>query len=63
MLIGIEFVRKVYIMNNDLNCLQRPQNKPLLDEWENVRQLVIKGAKKSNVDLSKIYLVEEVKKD
>ena len=64
MLIGIEFVRKrVWILNNDLNCLQRPQNKHLLTEWEKVRQLVIKGAKKSNVDLSKIYLVEEVKKD
>lgn len=49
-------------MNNDLNCLQRPENKHLLNEWENVRQLVIKCAKKSNVDLSKIYLVEEVKK-
>ena len=50
-------------MNKDLNCLQRPQNKHLLNEWENVRQLVIKGAKKSNVDLAKIFLVEEVKKD
>ena len=50
-------------MNIDLNCLQRPKNRYLLDEWENVRQLVIKGAKKSNVDLSKIFLVEEVKKD
>ena len=49
-------------MNKDLNCLQRPKNKHLLNEWENVRQLVIKGAKKSNVDLSQIYLVE-VKKD
>ena len=48
-------------MNKDLNCLQRPENKCLLEEWENVRQLVIKGAKKSNVDLSKIFLVEEVK--
>ena len=48
-------------MNKDLNCLQRPSNRYLLDEWEKVRQLVIKGAKKSNVDLSKIYLVEEVK--
>lgn len=47
-------------MNKDLNCLQRPENKHLLTEWENVRQLIIKGAKKSNVDLSKIYLVEEV---
>ena len=45
-------------MNNDLNCLQRPQNKHLLNEWENVRQFVIKAAKKSNVDLSQIYLVE-----
>ena len=50
-------------MNKDLNCLQRPSNRCLLDEWENVRQLVIKGAKKSNVDLAKIFLVEEVKKD
>lgn len=49
-------------MNKHLNCLQRPKNKHLLEEWENVRQLVIKCAKKSNVDLSKIYLVE-VKKD
>ena len=49
-------------MNKDLNCLQRPQNKHLLNEWENIRQLVIKGAKKYNIDLSKIYLVE-VKKD
>ena len=49
-------------MNKDLNCLQRPENKCLLDEWGKVRQLVIKGAKKSNIDLSKIYLVE-VKKD
>ena len=49
-------------MRKDLNCLQRPKNKYLLEEWENVRQLVIKGAKKSNVDLSQIYLVE-VKKD
>ena len=48
-------------MNKDLNCLQRPENKDLLIEWENVRQLVIKCAKKSNVDLSKIILVEEVK--
>ena len=45
-------------MRKDFNCLQRPKNKPLLIEWENVRQLVIKGAKKSNVDLSQIYLVE-----
>ena len=52
----------VQIMNKDLNCLQRPSNRCLLDEWENVRQLVIKGAKKSNVDLTKIFLVEEVKK-
>ena len=50
-------------MKKELNCLQRPKNKHLLIEWENVRQLVIKGAKKSNVDLSQIYLVEEVKKD
>ena len=49
-------------MKKELNCLQRTKNKQLLIEWENVRQLVIKGAKKSNVDLSKIYLVE-VKKD
>ena len=49
-------------MKKELNCLQRPENKHLLIEWENVRQLVIKGAKKSNVDLSKIVLVEEVKK-
>ena len=49
-------------MKKELNCLQRPKNRYLLYEWENVRQLVIKGAKKSNVDLSKIYLVE-VKKD
>ena len=49
-------------MKKELNCLQRPKNKPLLNEWENVRQLVIKGSKKSNVDLSKIFLVEEVKK-
>ena len=49
-------------MKKELNCLQRPKNRYLLDEWENVRQLVIKGAKKSNVDLSKIFLVEEVKK-
>ena len=49
-------------MKKELNCLQRPENKQLLTEWENVRQLVIKGAKKSNVDLSKICLVEEVKK-
>lgn len=49
-------------MKKELNCLQRPKNKYLLDEWENVRQLVIKGAKKQNVDLSKIFLVEEVKK-
>lgn len=48
-------------MNKYLNCLQRPKNKYLLIEWENVRQLVIKGAKKSNVDLAKIFLVEEVK--
>lgn len=49
-------------MNKYLNCLQRLENKHLLEDWENVRQLVIKGSKKSNVDLSKIYLVEEVKK-
>lgn len=49
-------------MRKELNCLQRQKNRYLLVEWENVRQLVIKGAKKSNVDLSKIYLVEEVKK-
>ena len=49
-------------MNKNLNCLQRPENRYLLEEWENVRQLVIKGAKKSNVDLAKIFLVEEVKK-
>ena len=49
-------------MNKHLNCLQRPKNRYLLDEWEKVRQLVIKGAKKSNVDLAKIFLVEEVKK-
>ena len=49
-------------IKKELNCLQRPKNRYLLDEWENVRQLVIKGAKKSNVDLSKIFLVEEVKK-
>ena len=49
-------------MKKELNCLQRPKNKCLLEEWENVRQLVIKGAKKSNVDLAKIFLVEEVKK-
>lgn len=46
-------------MKKELNCLQRPENKDLIEEWENVRQLVIKGAKKSNVDLSQIYLVEE----
>ena len=46
-------------MRKELNCLQRPRNRDLLDEWENVRQLVIKGAKKSKVDLSKIFLVEE----
>ena len=50
-------------MKKDLNSLQLPKNKCLLEEWENVRQLVIKGAKKSNVDLSKIFLVEEVKED
>ena len=50
-------------MKKELNCLQRPENKHLLIEWENVRQLVIKGAKKTNVDLSKIFLVEEVKED
>ena len=50
-------------MNKNLNCLQRPENKHLLNEWENVRQLVIKGAKKSNVDLAKIFLVKEVNKD
>ena len=50
-------------MKKELNCLQRPKNRYLLDEWEKVRQLVIKGAKKSNVDLDKIFLVEEVKKD
>ena len=50
-------------MKKELNCLQLPKNRHLLEEWENVRQLVIKGAKKSNVDLSRIYLVEEVKKD
>ena len=49
-------------MKKELNCLQRPKNRYLLDEWETVRQLVIKGAKKSNVDLSQIYLVE-VKKN
>ena len=49
-------------MKKELNCLQRPKNRYLLDEWEKVRQLVIKGAKKSNVDLSKIFLVEEVNK-
>ena len=49
-------------MKKELNCLQRPKNRYLLYEWENVRQLVIKGAKKANVDLSKIFLVEEVKK-
>ena len=49
-------------MKKELNCLQRPKNRYLLEEWENVRQLVIKAAKKSNVDLSQIYLVE-VKKD
>ena len=48
-------------MKKELNSLQLPSNKCLLVEWENVRQLVIKGAKKSNVDLSKIFLVEEVK--
>lgn len=50
-------------MKKELNCLQRQKNRYLLEEWENVRQLVIKRAKKSNVDLSKIFLVEEVKKD
>ena len=50
-------------MKNELNCLQRPENKYLLEEWETLRQLVIKGAKKSNVDLSKILLVEKVNKD
>ena len=50
-------------MKKELNCLQRPKNRYLLDEWETVRQLVIKGAKKSNVDLSKIFLVDEVKED
>ena len=49
-------------MKKELNCLQRPKNKHLLEEWEKVRQLVIKGAKNQNVDLSKIFLVEEVKK-
>ena len=49
-------------MKKELNCLQRPKNKFLLEEWENVRKLVIKGAKKSNVDLSQIYIIE-VKKD
>ena len=49
-------------MKEELNCLQLPKNKYLLEEWENVRKLVIKGAKKSNVDLSQIYLVE-VKKN
>ena len=50
-------------MRKELNSLQLPENKHLLTEWEKVRQLVIKGAKKSNVDLSKIFLVEEVKTD
>ena len=50
-------------MKKEFNCLQRPKNRYLLEEWEKVRQLVIKGAKKSNVDLTKIFLVEEVKKD
>ena len=50
-------------MKKELNCLQRPKNRYLPEEWENVRQLLIKGDKKSNVDLSKIFLVEEVKKD
>ena len=49
-------------MKKELNCLQRPKNRYLLEEWENVRQLVIIGAKKSNVDLSKIFLVERVNK-
>ena len=49
-------------MKKELNSLQLPKNRYLLEEWEKVRQLVIKGAKKSNVDLSKIFLVEEVKK-
>ena len=49
-------------MKKELNCLQRPKNRYLLEEWERVRQLVIKGAKKSNIDLTKIFLVEEVKK-
>ena len=48
-------------MKKELNSLQIPKNRYLLEEWENVRQLVIKGAKKSNVDLSKIFLVEEGK--
>ena len=49
-------------MKKELNCLQRPKNRYLLEEWESVRQFVIKRAKKYNVDLSKIFLVEEVKK-
>ena len=49
-------------MKKELNCLQRPKNRYLLEECESVRQFVIKRAKKYNVDLSKIFLVEEVKK-
>ena len=50
-------------MNNDLNCLQRPKNRHLLEEWDIIRKYVRIQANIHNIDLSKIILVEEVKKD
>ena len=50
-------------MNKDLNCLQRPKNKHLLEEWDIIRNYVRIQANIHNIDLSKIFLVEEVKKD
>ena len=49
-------------MRKDLNCLQRPKNKHLLEEWDIIRNYVRIQANIHNIDLSKIYLVE-VKKD
>ena len=49
-------------MKKELNCLQRPKNRHLLEEWDIIRNYVRKQANIHNIDLSKIYLVE-VEKD
>lgn len=46
-------------MRKELNCLQRPENKDLIEEWEIIRNVVRIRANIHNVDLSKIYIVEE----